>query len=60
MFDKNRYMTPAQLAERWAISKQAVYAHKAGTHLLKRIYLGRAVRFLRSEVKAIEVKRERR
>lgn len=52
--DKSRYITPAQLASRWQVSLSAVYGYKAGTEKLTRVCLGKAIRFIRAEVEALE------
>lgn len=56
---ERRYVSVAELAVRWSISPSAIYARKCGTHALTPIRLGRSVRFLRKEIEAFEMARER-
>ncbi len=56
MDDEIKYMSPAQLAKRWAISTSSIYQLKCGTDRLTRVYLNRAtLRFLKSEIEAFEI-----
>jgi len=48
------------LAARWSVSASGIYSRKCGTSALTPIRHGRAVRFLRAEVEALERKRETR
>lgn len=56
---ESRYISVTELAVRWSISPSAIYARKCGTTALTPIRLGRSVRFLRKEVEAFEMARER-
>jgi excisionase family DNA binding protein len=56
-FDK-KYLSAAELAARWSVSQSAIYSRKCGSNALRAIRFGRSVRFLRSEVEALERKRE--
>jgi len=56
-FDK-KYISVAELAARWSVSQSAIYSRKCGSNALRAIRFGRSVRFLRSEVEALERKRE--
>ena len=49
-----KYLSVNQLAERWGISPSTVYMCKGGTGRLRRIRFGKLVKFLLSEVEAIE------
>lgn len=55
-----RYISVSELAARWSVSASGIYSRKCGTSALTPIRLGRAVRFLRAEVEALERKRETR
>jgi predicted DNA-binding transcriptional regulator AlpA len=55
-----RYISVSELAVRWSVSASGIYSRKCGTSALTPIRLGRAVRFLRAEVEALERKRETR
>jgi predicted DNA-binding transcriptional regulator AlpA len=56
-FDK-KYISVAELAARWSVSQSAIYSAKCGSNALHPIRFGRSVRFLRSEVEALERNRE--
>jgi predicted DNA-binding transcriptional regulator AlpA len=47
-----------ELAVRWSVSTSAIYHSKSAISGLKIIRLGRSIRFLRSEVEALEKRRE--
>jgi len=49
-----KYLSVNQLAERWGISPSTVYMCKGGTARLRRVRFGKLVKFLLSEVEAIE------
>lgn len=49
-----KYLSVNQLAERWGISPSTIYMCKGGTSRLRRIRFGKLVKFLLSEVEAIE------
>jgi len=51
-------MSPVELAVRWSVSTSAIYHSKSAIDGLRIIRLGRSIRFLRSEVEALERKRE--
>jgi predicted DNA-binding transcriptional regulator AlpA len=51
-------MSPVELAVRWSVSTSAIYHSKSAIDGLRVIRLGRSIRFLRSEVEALERKRE--
>ena len=51
---QRRYISPVELAVRWSVSTSAIYHSKSASHGLKVIRLGRSIRFLRSEVEALE------
>ena len=55
---ERRYMSPVELAVRWSVSTSAIYHSKSAIDGLRIIRLGRSIRFLRSEVEALERKRE--
>ena len=57
---EQRYISVSELAARWSVSASGIYSRKCGTNALTPIRLGRAVRFLRAEVEALERKREAR
>ena len=57
---EQRYISVSELAARWSVSASGIYSRKCGTNALTPIRLGRAVRFLRAEVEALERKRETR
>jgi predicted DNA-binding transcriptional regulator AlpA len=57
---QQRYISVSELAARWSVSASGIYSRKCGTSALTPIRLGRAVRFLRAEVEALEKKRETR
>jgi len=52
-FDK-KYISVSELAARWSVSQSAIYSGKCGSDTLHPIRFGRSVRFLRSEVEALE------
>jgi len=56
---ERRYISVAELAERWSVSPSAIYSRKCGTSALTPIRFGRSIRFLRSEVEALERVRHR-
>lgn len=43
---------------RWCVSQSAIYSRKCGTSALTPVRFGRSIRFLRSEVEALERGRE--
>ena len=51
---KDQFITPSELATRWAISESAVYHGKCGTSNLTRVRFGNSLRFLREEVERLE------
>jgi predicted DNA-binding transcriptional regulator AlpA len=55
---ERRYISPVELAVRWSLSTSAIYHSKSAINGLKVIRLGRSIRFLRSEVEALEKSRE--
>ena len=55
---EQRYISVSELAARWSVSPSAIYSRKCGSHALTPIRFGRAVRFLRIEVEALERARE--
>jgi predicted DNA-binding transcriptional regulator AlpA len=55
---ERRYISPAELAVRWSVSTSAIYHSKRAIDGLKVIRLGKSIRFLRSEVEALEKARE--
>ena len=55
---EQRYISVSELAARWSVSASAIYSRKCGSHALTPIRFGRAVRFLRLEVEALERDRE--
>jgi predicted DNA-binding transcriptional regulator AlpA len=57
---EQRYISVSELAARWSVSASGIYSRKCGTNALTPIRLGRAVRFLRAEVEALERRRETR
>lgn len=55
---EQKYISPQELAVRWAVSPSAIYAGKCGARLLRRITLGpRTIRFLLKEVIELEEKK---
>lgn len=56
-FDK-KYISVSELAARWSVSQSAIYSGKCGSAALHPIRFGRSVRFLRSQVEALEKSRE--
>lgn len=57
-FDK-KFISPSKLAKRWDLSLSSVYHGNADVERLKRIPFGKSVRFLLSEVEAIETEKIR-
>ena len=55
-FDQ-KFISPRRLAIRWDLSLSAVYNGRADINLLRRISFGRSIRFLLSEVEAVEVQK---
>ncbi len=55
-----KYISVNELAERWGISPSAIYMCRGGTDRLKRIRFGKSVRFLLSEVEALETEKVRK
>lgn len=55
---ERRYISPVELAVRWSLSTSAIYHSKSAIDGLRVIRLGRSIRFLRSEVEALERNRE--
>jgi predicted DNA-binding transcriptional regulator AlpA len=55
---ERRYISPTELAVRWSVSTSAIYHSKSATDGLRVIRLGRSIRFLRSDVEALERNRE--
>ena len=51
---EQKFMRPDELAERWGLSLSAVYQGKADVSLLRKIYFGKSLRFLRQEVIQVE------
>lgn len=51
---EHKFMRPDELAVRWGLSLSAVYQGKADVSLLRKIYFGKSLRFLRQEVIQIE------
>ena len=43
-----------ELADRWGLSLSAVYQGKSDVYLLKRVYFGKSLRFLRQQVIQVE------
>ncbi|HXD31581.1 MAG TPA: hypothetical protein VN643_10715 [Pyrinomonadaceae bacterium] len=58
IFEK-RYISAPELAARWDVSESAIYHGNCGSRDLKTIRLGRALRFLRTDVEALEKSREK-
>lgn len=56
----SKYLTVTELAERWKISPSTIYMCRGGTDRLKRIRFGKPVRFLLSEVEALEAEKVRK
>jgi predicted DNA-binding transcriptional regulator AlpA len=56
---ERRYISPLELAVRWSVSTSAIYHSKSAIDGLRVIRLGRSIRFLRSEVEALEKIREK-
>ena len=54
---EQKFISPRQLAIRWDLSLSAVYHGEADVHLLRRISFGKSVRFLLSEVEAVEAQK---
>jgi hypothetical protein len=55
---ERRYISSVELAVRWSVSTSAIYHSRDAIHGLRVIRLGRSIRFLRSEVEAVERNRE--
>jgi predicted DNA-binding transcriptional regulator AlpA len=55
---ERKYISAAELAVRWDVSASAIYQRKCGSNALSAIRFGRSIRFLRSEVEALEERRE--
>ena len=55
---EQRYISVSELAARWSVSPSAIYSRKCGTDALTPIRFGKAVRFLRTQVEALERDRE--
>jgi predicted DNA-binding transcriptional regulator AlpA len=55
---ERRYISPVELAVRWGVSTSAIYHSKTVIDGLKIIRLGKSIRFLRSDVEALERNRE--
>ena len=55
---ERRYISPLELAVRWSVSTSTIYHSKAAIDGLRVIRLGKSIRFLRSEVEALERNRE--
>jgi hypothetical protein len=49
-----RFITPLELHLRWKISLTAVYERKAGTNKLRRVRLGKSLRFPIEDVLKLE------
>lgn len=58
IFEK-RYISVPELAVRWDVSQSAIYHGNCGSDVLRTIRLGKAVRFLRTEVEAFEKAHEK-
>jgi len=56
---ERRYISPVELAVRWCVSTSTIYHSKGAIDGLKVIRLGKSIRFLRSEVEALEKRREK-
>ncbi len=55
-----KYISVNELAERWGMSPSTIYMCKGGTDRLKRIRFGKLVKFILSEVEAIEAENIRK
>lgn len=55
-FDQ-KFISPAQLARRWDLSESSIYHGNADAKQLTRIPFGRSIRFLLSEVEALEAQK---
>ena len=55
---ERRCISPTELAVRWSVSTSAIYHSNGAINGLNVIRLGRSIRFLRSEVEALEKRRE--
>ena len=51
---ERKFMRPDELADRWGLSLSAVYQGKSDVYLLKRVYFGKSLRFLRQQVIQVE------
>jgi predicted DNA-binding transcriptional regulator AlpA len=58
IFEK-RYISAPELAARWDVSTSAIYHGNCGSDALRSIRLGKSVRFLRTDVEALEKSREK-
>jgi predicted DNA-binding transcriptional regulator AlpA len=56
-FEK-KYISVSELAARWSVSESAIYHSKCGSNALTPIRFGRSLRFLRTEVEALEKTRQ--
>jgi predicted DNA-binding transcriptional regulator AlpA len=54
-----KYLSVNQLAVRWGISPSTIYMCRGGTDRLRRVRFGKLVKFLLSEVEAVEAERIR-
>ena len=55
---EQKYLSVAELATRWRVSPSAIYSGKCGTDALTPIRFGKALRFLLTQVEALERDRE--
>lgn len=55
---EQKYLSVAELATRWSVSPSAIYSGKCGTDVLTPIRFGKALRFLLTQVEALERDRE--
>jgi hypothetical protein len=55
---EQKYLSVAELATRWSVSPSAIYSGKCGTDALTPIRFGKALRFLLTQVEALERDRE--
>ena len=54
---EQKFISPRQFAIRWDLSVSAVYHGHADVNLLRRMSFGRSVRFLLSEIEAVEAQK---
>lgn len=54
---EQKFISPHRLAIRWDLSLSAVYNGRADVNQLRRISFGRSIRFLLSEVEAVEAEK---